>query len=196
MAAGDRARWDARWSAPDAPASAAPARALVEAEPFLPRAAAARVPRVLDVAGGAGRNAVWLARRGLDVTLADVSPLALARAAGAAAAAGVTLRLLERDLEEGLPAGPWDAIVVVDFLHRPLFDAFPTALAPGGVLVHAQPTLRNLERHAHPGARFLVAPGELRALARGLGVLAFAEGWVDDRHVARLVARRPAAAAV
>jgi SAM-dependent methyltransferase len=191
MADGDRARWDARWSAVDSAEPREPAAALLEAEPFLPRAGAGRSPRVLDVAGGSGRNAVWLAGRGLDVTLADVSPVALARAAGTAATVGVTLRLVERDVEETqLPAGPWDAIVVVDFLHRPLFDAFPAALAPGGVLVYAQPTKRNLERHPHPGARVLVDEGELRALARGLEVLHAAEGWLDDRHVARLVARR------
>jgi SAM-dependent methyltransferase len=191
MADGDRARWDARWGAADSPEPAEPAAALVEAEPFLPRAGAGRPPRVLDVAGGAGRNAVWLARRGLDVTLVDVSPVALARAAGAAATAGVTLRLVARDVEETpLPPGSWDAIVVVDFLHRPLFDAFPTALAPGGMVVYAQPTRRNLERHAHPGARFLLEEGELRSLARRLDVLHAAEGWLDDRHVARLVARR------
>jgi SAM-dependent methyltransferase len=192
MADDDRARWDARWSTTDAAESAEPAGALLEAQALLPRTAAGRTPRVLDVAGGAGRNALWLARRGCDVTLADVSPVALARAAGAAATAGVTLRLLERDLETAaLPAGPWDAIVVVDFLHRPLFDAFPGALAADGILLYAQPTQRNLERHAHPGARFLVEAGELRALARGLEVVRYAEGWLDDRHVARLVARRP-----
>jgi SAM-dependent methyltransferase len=191
MADGDRARWDARWSATGTPEPAEPAAALLEAEAVLPRAGAARAPRVLDVAGGAGRNAVWLARRGYDVTLADVSPVALARAAGAAATAGVTLRLVARDVETtALPPGPWDAIVVIDFLHRPLFDAFPTALAAGGVLLYAQPTKRNLERHARPGTRFLVDDGELRALARGLEVVRYAEGWLDDRHVARLVARR------
>jgi SAM-dependent methyltransferase len=186
MATGDRERWDARWAA--APA-ADPAQFLIELADLLPTAGAA-----LDVAGGAGRNAVWLARRGLAVTLVDVSPVALAQARAAAARAGVPLALVERDLETApLPPGPFGLVVCLDFLQRALFPALAAALAPGGLLVFAAATRRNLERHPHPSARFLLDDGEAPRLVRGLEILRAAEGWFGDRHEARLAARRPAA---
>ena len=189
MAGGDRARWDARYRDRGPEHGADPSPILVALDDLLPRRGCA-----LDVAGGAGRNACWLARRGLDVTIADVSPVALELARAAAAAAGVTLRLVETDLEtDPLPDGPYGLIVSIDFLCRALFAAFPAALVPGGLLVYSQATRANLERHPHPGARFLLDGGELRSLVGGLEVLSYAERWFGDRHEARVVARkRPA----
>jgi len=191
MADTDRTRWDARYRALVPPDVGGPAPFLVSLDDILPRPRKGPRPRALDVAGGAGRNAIWLARRGLDVTLVDISTVGLELARAAAVASAVTLRLLQLDLETApLPPGPFDLVVSIDFLQRPLFAAFPAALASGGLLVAAQPTRRNLERHARPSARFLLEEGELRSLARGLEVMRYAEGWFDDRHEARLVARK------
>src|SRR5205814_5476112 len=77
MSTEDRTRWDARYQAA-APARR-PAAFLTALEGELPRSG-----RALDVAGGAGRNALWLARRGLEVTLVDIAPSALALARAAA----------------------------------------------------------------------------------------------------------------
>ena len=90
------------------------------------------------------------------------------------------------------PAGPWDLIVCVDFLWRPLLAALPTALAPGGLLAIAHPTRSNLLRHDRPGPRHLLEDGELPGLVGALELLRFEEGWTPEgRHEARLVARRP-----
>lgn len=184
----DRARWDARYRAEDS-GRREPSPFLVATVDLLPRPDVARSPTALDVAGGAGRNAVFLARRGFDVTLADISPAGLTLAQ--AAAAGLPVRCLEIDLERApLPPGPFDLVVAIDFLHRPLFDAFPGVLAPGGLLVVAHPTRQNLARHPHPSARFLLEEGELPGLVHGLVVLRYEEGWFDDHHQARLVARK------
>jgi tellurite methyltransferase len=144
------------------------------------------------VAGGAGRHALWLARRGLDVTLVDVSDVALAQAAKGDPRPG-RLIAQPRDLEEvPLPAGPWDLILVFDYLQRSLFSPLAEALSPGGLLLYVQPTRRNLERHARPSARFLVEPGELRAAFDGaLEIVRYDEGWLEGgRHQARLLGRR------
>ncbi|HUL58201.1 MAG TPA: class I SAM-dependent methyltransferase [Anaeromyxobacteraceae bacterium] len=184
----DRERWNARYRAGDAP-SAEPSTFLLGLDDLLPRRG-----RALDVAGGAGRHALWLARRGLDVTLADVSDVALERAAAAARREGLALRIVRVDLTASpLPAGPWDAILCAYFLHRPLLSALPAALAPGGVLAVAHATRSNLQRHARPGPDHLLDDGELPDLVRGLEVLRSEEGWLESgRHEARLVARRPA----
>ncbi len=185
MGEGDRERWNARWRS--GAGDADPSAFLVELDPLLPRAGTA-----LDVAGGAGRNAVWLARRGLAVTCADVSPVALALARGRASAAGVALRTVVVDLErEPLPRGPFDLIVSVDFLHRPLVAAAADALAPGGLLVMVQATRTNLTRNPHPSARYLLDDGELPGLVGGLRIVRYAEGWFDGRHEARVLASRP-----
>ena len=147
----------------------------------------------LDLAGGSGRHALWLARRGWAVTLADISPVALERAAAIAAAAGIALSTLQLDLEEEpLPAGPWDLVVIHAFLMRPVVRAVHDVLAAGGHLAMVHPTQSNLLRHPHPSARFLLRDGELPGLLDGLVIVRSAEGWCSDgRHLARALARRP-----
>lgn len=182
MSDDDRARWDRVWA--ERGAIGAPAAFLVEHEALLPRAG-----RALDVAGGNGRHAVWLARRGLDVTIVDVSEIGLAQAVAAAP----RLRALRLDLErEPLPTGPFEIVLCVHYLDRANRDSYVTRLAPGGLLIMAQPTIRNRERHERPSERFLVAEGELAAWARGHGLelLVAREGWTaEGRHEAALIAR-------
>ena len=69
MGEGDRERWNARYL--EEAETPPPSPFLLALDGVLPRRG-----RALDVAGGSGRNALWLARRGLDVTLADVSDVA------------------------------------------------------------------------------------------------------------------------
>ena len=189
----DRERWNDRWRTAAASRDLfTPSSFLVSLAGLLPGPSRDYTPRALDVAGGPGRNALWLAARGFDVTLVDVSSVALELARNAATAAGVSLTLVETDLESAaLPPGPFDLIVAIDYLHRPLFPAFATLLTRGGLLVYAQPTRRNLERNPHPGARFLLDDGELPGLVPALEVVRYVERWFDDRHEARLIARRP-----
>jgi tellurite methyltransferase len=185
MAVGDRERWNARYA--EKAEREAPSPFLAALDDLLPRQG-----RALDVAGGAGRNALWLARRGLTVTLADVSDVALGQAAAVASAEGLRLETQRIDLEASpLPPGPWDLVLCTYFLHRPLFSAIPAVLAPGGLLVFAHATRRNLERHPRPGPDHLLDDGELQGLVPGLEVLRYQEGWLEaGRHEARLVARR------
>lgn len=189
MSDADRERWDARYRE-EGPCARAPSALVTELDALLPRRG-----RALDVAGGAGRHAVWLARRGLEVTLVDVSPVGVDLARRAASEAGVPLDARALNLErEPLPPGPWDLILDFHYLQRSLFPAFARALAPGGLLVFVQPTRRNLERHPRPGPAHLLDEGELARLAADLPleVLRLDEGWLaEGRHEARLVARRP-----
>jgi tellurite methyltransferase len=187
MSEGDRQKWNQRYREPAG--ERGPSRFLLLLGDRLPRQG-----RALDIAGGRGQEALWLARRGLDVTLVDISEVALAQAEAAAREAGVALRTQQVDLEtEGLPPGPFDAVLCLNFLHRPLFAAVAGRLSPGGVFVFAQPTRSNLQRHPHPSARFLLEDGELPGLLQGLEAVAYTEGWTEEgTHEARLVAVRSA----
>jgi tellurite methyltransferase len=183
----DRERWNRRYRDGEEVREVSPF--LSALDPVLPRRG-----RALDVAGGAGRHAIWLGRRGLAATLTDVSDVALSTAARDAQVAGVPLETLRIDLEAApLPAGLWDVILIFSFLHRPLFAALPPSLAPGGWLVVAHPTRTNLSRHPRPGAEHLLDDGELPTLIRGLDIVSCEERWFESgHHEARLVARRPA----
>lgn len=194
MSESDRLRWNEKYQAREA-LSHPPGEQSVEPSPFL-QSLAPRLPATgaaLDIAGGLGDEALWLARRGLDVTLLDLSDVALARAEARARALGLSLRTLQLDLERSpLPEGPFALLLCQSFLLRPLFSQLASRLVPGGLLVFAQKTARNLERHASPSRRFLLDEGELPTLVQGLEVLDYTEGWTDEGiHEARLVARRP-----
>jgi tellurite methyltransferase len=192
----DRERWDAKYQDRGARLRD-PAAWFVAHADSLPTSG-----RALDLAGGTGRHAVWLASRGLDVTLADVSPVGLALARDLAAQSGVTLEAaVEADLEthgllgpDASPAlaGPWDLVLIHHFLWRPLLTEVPRTLAPGGRLAFVHPTRTNLERHQRPSARYLLEDGELARLVAELPleVLLLEEGWGSEgRHEARLIAR-------
>lgn len=167
-----------------------------EPSPFLlaQRQHLPRAGRALDVAGGPGRQAIWLAAQGLDTTVIDVSPVALDMARQRAAAAGVQLNLRHWDLTStAIPAGPWALICNFYYLQRSLIPKYIEALSPGGLLVFAHATRTNLERHERPGPNRVLEPGELADLTRELKHLYYEENWFSEgRHEARLVARRHA----
>ncbi len=187
MSEQDRDKWNAKYSRGDH-ASAEPSSLLTGLDELLPRRG-----RALDLAGGAGRHAIWLARRGLQVTLADIADEGLKLACRRAGDAGVSIETLRIDLQtESFPLGAWDLIVSFHYLWRPLFEVFPAALAPGGLLVVVQPTKSNLQRHEKPPAQFLLEDGELPALVSGLDIIRYEEGWLaEGRHDAFLIAKRP-----
>ena len=142
------------------------------------------------MAGGPGRNALWLADRGLDTTMLDISDVALVMAERAAKELGLNVELINTDLEEDpIPEGPWDVVVCFNYLHRPLLSTLAPVLAPDGLLVLELATRTNLERHERPPRQFLLEEGEILKLLPGLELLEYHERWWHDRHVAHVVAR-------
>ena len=108
------------------------------------REAADRLPangRMLCLAEGQGRNAVWLAQRGHEVTAMDQSAAGLAGAKQLAAERGVTLTTVRADLAEfELEPGAWQGIVSIfahvdGALRARVHARVERGLAPGGVFV-------------------------------------------------------------
>ncbi len=151
--------------------------------------------RALDLAAGAGREAVFLAMNGFEVEAVDDDADILARAAAMATRHGVRIHPRVRDLERREPefaVGGYDLVTVFRFLHRPLFPHIEQALAPGGWLVY-ETFRRGQERYGRPThPRFLLSPGELSSAFPALSVEHYAEPEPDGGPVtARLVARKP-----
>jgi SAM-dependent methyltransferase len=150
---------------------------------------------VLDVACGSGRHMEWFAQRGHAVCGVDRSPQAIAASAqfGKAVLA---------DIEDG----PWPlltdgfprqfgAVVVTNYLWRPLFPVILQSLASGGVLLYETFTAGNETVGKPSRADFLLQRGELLRLCQGLRVVAFEDGFLEApaRFVQRIAAVREAA---
>ena len=149
---------------------------------------------VLDVAAGSGRHARWLAARGHAVTAVDRDGAAMAPVSGIA-------ELVVADIEGApwpLPGRRFDAIVVTNYLWRPLLATLTASLAPGGVLLYETFAAGNetVGRPSRPD--FLLAPGELLGAATGLRIVAYEDGFLadPDRYVQRLAAVREPVGAV
>ena len=131
---------------------------------------------VLCLAEGEGRNAVYLAQRGLTVTAVDSSPVGLAKAKRLAESRGVSIETEEADLADySLGHERWDGIVSI-FCHLPpdarrrLYRQVFVALKPGGlfVLEAYRPEQLELGTGGPPNADLMVTEAELRAELEGL----------------------------
>ena len=138
---------------------------------------------VLDVACGHGRHARFFAQRGCRVTGVDRDQAALRSVQGVA-------ETVAADIENG----PWpfagrrfDAVVVTNYLWRPLLPAIVAAVAPDGVLLYETFAAGN-EAFGKPSRPdFLLQPGELLGACAALEVVAYEHGRLENP--ARMVQR-------
>ena len=150
---------------------------------------------VLDVACGSGRHLTWFAEHGHLVTGVDQS-IASARDKIAGA------ELVCADIESGAwplltPDGQlrtFGAVVVTNYLWRPLLDTVIDSVAPGGVLLYETFADGNAQFGRPSRPDFLLRPGELLRACAVLDVVAYENGYLPDppRQVQRIAAvRRP-----
>ncbi len=158
-----------------------------------------RIPpgRALDVACGAGRNALWLAGQGFNVDAIDISAAALARVGEAAATRGLAIRLLEHDLDRPLELeANYQLILMFRYVNSPLLRQLTEYLVPGGWLICEEHMVSDADVIGPQNPAYRVAPGALSAAVAGLDIVFVEEGVVaepDGRlaSLSRLVARRP-----
>lgn len=193
MSQTDRDRWDARYADGAYESRRHPSTFLEQCAHLLPAGG-----RALDVACGAGRNALFLASRGFSVDAVDISRVALAR--GRADAGDLPVRWIECDLDDGFePAHRYDVIVNIRYVNLPLVPTLIEWLRPGGVLI--------LEQHLESGddvigprnPAYRVGRGTLGRLVAGMIVEYIQEDVIEDPDgrraaLARLVARNGSAA--
>ena len=192
MSDADRRKWDARYARADFRASA-------EASPFLQAHCSRITPgRALELACGAGRNAIYLAQQGFSVDAIDISEQGLQHARTGAERAGVEVNWMRADLLAGdaFPRDDYQLIVMTHFVAPRLLANLGHHLTAGGWLL-VEEHLRWPAPVAGPGSdRFRVAPGELYEAVPDLEAVEYFEGMIEsaagpDLAVAQLLARKP-----
>jgi rhodanese-related sulfurtransferase len=190
--AGGMSRWNGprEFSAGAPFGKVGPASWLVENASLLPRGG-----EVLDVACGSGRHALLLAAAGFRVKGLDRDAPRIATINLLARRLGLPLHAEVADLElkerADLGESAWDLVVVIHYLHRPLFPSLIRALRPGGILLYETFTREQARRGGRPTcAEFLLEPGELPRRVAPLEILREREGEFEGRMVSSVVARR------
>jgi len=171
----DREKWDERYASGAYAARTHPTQLLADWLPQLPKG------RALDVACGAGRNALYLAEHGYAVDAIDISSVALDRARATAAERSLEINWIETDLEAGTLQGDhYDLIVMVRYTHPTLVADLIGQLADGGFLLCEEHLLTDCDVVGPSSAAFRTRPNELLGLSTGLRVIYYHEGLVVD----------------
>jgi SAM-dependent methyltransferase len=153
---------------------------------------------ILDLACGSGRNGLFLARHNLPVVFADINTTALNKVAAELDSLGLSARLWEVDFEEPdqppLTGKVFDAILVFNYLHRPLIPTIREAVAAGGLLLYETFTTRQASIGRPQNPDYLLQPGELRGWFEDWEILYDFEGAdpAPARFYASLAVRKPA----
>ena len=143
---------------------------------------------VLDVACGRGRHVRWLAERGLQVTGVDRDAAALE-----------PLRAVAEVIVADIETGEWpcagrrfDAVLVTNYLWRPLGPTLLDCVVPGGLYIHETFAAGNETVGRPSRADFLLKPGELLSNCADWRVIAYEDGFAQapDRFIQRIVAAR------
>jgi tellurite methyltransferase len=183
--------WDQRYHSRERPAEdldAPPTPLLIEtAEKLDPG-------KALDLACGAGRNALWLAEHGWSVTAVDGAASAICILRGRASERHLKIDAHVADLEKGqykIAPAAWDLVVICYYLQRDLFAPAKRAVLPGGILI----AIVHLTEPGEKPTAHRLRPGELKKYFRGWKILHHYEGRPGDathkRPVAEIAARKP-----
>lgn len=167
-------QWDERYSGDDLVWSSTPNQFLVaEVVDLVPG-------RAVDLACGEGRNAIWLAEKGWEVTGVDFSPVGLTKAKRFADRSGVQVTWVESAVEDWTPPPDGFDLVALLYLQLPkparlaALSAAASAVTPGGTLLVVAHDVDNLSRGyggpPNPGGLYSVSDVTDAAVAAGLTV--------------------------
>jgi tellurite methyltransferase len=203
---GERERWNHKYRGLPTARRSNPDPFLVHAfseymQPLYPEGG-----RALDLAGGAGRHAIWLAKQGWEVTLMDVSDAGIEQARQGAGPLACHIDFVVADVngfealqthathshvaDSHVPHG-FEVVMVFFYLERKIFPELLQAIRPGGLLIYKTYTSMEAKLGGPKNPAHLLEPGELLRLVAGLHVLHYREE-VAEKATAELVARKVA----
>jgi len=164
-----------------------PAQFLVDNVELLPKG------RVLDVAMGAGRNAIYLARMGFEVEGIDISAEAVNNALESARKVGVAIRARIADLEKSyhIEKGAYDVIICFNYLQRSLIPQIKDGLRKGGMVVYETFIVDQAQFGKPKNPDYLLKHNELLDMFRDFRCLRYREGIIESRKaVAGMIAEK------
>ena len=175
--------------------NAKPAKLVKEFLPLIKHQVQAN--KVLDLACGSGRNGLFLSKHNIPVTFADNNPSALQDIAASELfdRENSETWLIDFELEKSKPlkCKMFDAIIVFNYLHRPLMDEIKECLVEGGLLLYETFTSDQALIGRPKNPDYLLNHLELRGWFEGWDLLHYFEGEEakPHRYFANIVARKP-----
>ncbi len=162
----DKTRWNNKYQSESYLFGRTPVPFLREHVELLPKG------QTLDLAMGEGRNGVYLATQGHQVTGVDISEKGLQKAEALANEQGVKVKTIVADLESyTIPPNTFDVILCTYYLQRDLFPKIAQALKPGGIALIETYTTAHLQYRPRFNKNYLLQPNELLTMLPGLRVL-------------------------
>ena len=140
--------------------------------------------RVLDLAMGGGRNAVFMARNGYEVEGVDISADVAASALRLATRHGVTIKAKVANLEQDYKITPlkYEAIICFNYLQRSLINSIMTGIKKGGVVIYETYIIDQAELGKPKNPDHLLKHNELLTMFRGFRCLRYREGIFNSEH--------------
>ena len=135
----------------------------------------------------------WFSDKGYAVTGVDRSAQAIDAAAGFGMAVLADIENGPWPLMNSTQPRQFDAVIVTNYLWRPLFPVIAQSVAPGGLLIYETFTQGNETVGRPSSPDFLLRPGELLSTFASMHIIAFEEGFLEDppRFVQRIVLVQP-----
>lgn len=174
----DRIKWNQRFGSEEAYLGQNPSPFLSRVIDTILRIAPGK--RSLDIACGEGRNSIFLAQQGFQVTALDISDVALVKAAKWAEQEGVQIDFQQVDLDEYCFTNQFDLIINFNFLLRDLIPESLRALSPGGLLI-IDTIMASPQLLATHNPSYFLRQGELQRICEGFpGEILFYEELPED----------------
>lgn len=184
MSTQDRNKWNQRY----AQGSYHKNNPVTLVEDWLPRIP---VGRALDLACGAGRNAILLARAGFQVDAIDISSEGLKLGRRSAGQQGLNINWIEHDLDAAYRFDTdYDLIIVLWYVNPALVTHLCGCLAPGGYLLCEEHLQSEQDVIGPSSSKYRLAPGELAAAVTGLDILLYEEAIRMNEEGERLASAR------
>ena len=181
--------WDNKFSGDEYLYGKAPAKFLAENYSYIPLAS-----KVLDVGMGEGRNAVFLARKGFNITGVDISAVAVRKARRLAGEYGIRINTVVSSMENfNSKASLYDAILVFYYVDRKLNRKLMKWLKPGGLLIYESHTKRqkSVPGHEKYEDKYLLKEKELLTMFPEYRVLKYEEPIHTDEFTSSIILQKP-----
>ncbi len=182
----DKERWNKNYSGDTYRFGKEPIPYLVEQINRLPQG------KALDLAMGEGRNGVFLATKGFQVTGLDISEKGLEKAQALAKAQGVTIETQVADLDQApLGSNAYDVVLCTYYLDRSLFPKMKQAVKPGGMVVVETYTIDHLKYRPQFRKEWLLEKNELVEVFKDFTILDYQVVDNGESVFASIIAQRP-----